>query len=69
MSSVLDAPMRREVLKVIGEHPEGITGRQIREHIDIDANSLRKCTYALRINGFIRRKTSGKRYEPVWVVA
>ena len=69
MRSILDAPWRREVLKVIQEHPEGVTGSQIREHIDIDPNELRRCTYVLRINGFIRRKTSGKRYEPVWVIA
>lgn len=60
---------RDAVLEVIRQHPEGITGAQIRETLPhLTRYMIQGCTSRLRREGRIIRKTSDCKYSPIWVV-
>lgn len=60
---------RNEVFEVIRQHPEGVTGAQIREILPhFDCRKVQGCTGRLRREGKIMRKTSDSKYSPIWVV-
>lgn len=60
---------RDEVYAVIRQHPEGITGAQIREILPhLTCHMVQGCTARLRREGRIVRKTSDSKYSPIWVV-
>lgn len=60
---------REEVFEVIRQHPDGVTGAQIRETLPhFDPRRVQGCTYHLRQEGRIIRKTSDSKYSPIWVV-
>ncbi len=57
------------VLEVIRQHPEGITGAQIREALPhLTRYMSQSCTSRLRREGRIIRRTSDRAYSPIWVV-
>lgn len=60
---------REAVFEVIRQHPDGVTGAQIREILPhFDHHKIQGCTFRLRQEGRIIRKTSDSKYSPIWVV-